>query len=111
MDEAGDAGVGAGFIADFHLDARRRTPGVEVVAVCDVYKPHLERGIEAGNNPDANRYVDYRELLADPVSARLGFVDAEKLRAEYDRFVEGDPVKHDFWWPLTAEMWLSCWRA
>ncbi len=38
----------------------------KVVAVCDVYKPHLERGIEAGNNPDAKRYHDYRELLADP---------------------------------------------
>lgn len=38
----------------------------KVVAVCDVYKPHLERGIEAGRNPDAKRYADYRELLADP---------------------------------------------
>ncbi len=38
----------------------------KVVAVCDVYKPHLERGIEAGGNPDAKRYADYKELLADP---------------------------------------------
>lgn len=38
----------------------------KVVAVCDVYKPHLERGIEAGNNPDAKRHTDYRDLLADP---------------------------------------------
>ncbi len=37
-----------------------------MVAVCDVYKPHLERGIEAGRNPDAKRYQDYHELLADP---------------------------------------------
>ena len=38
----------------------------KVVGVCDVYKPHLERGLEAANNPDARRYLDYRELLADP---------------------------------------------
>ena len=38
----------------------------KVVAVCDVYKPHLERGIEAGNNPAAKRHTDYRKLLDDP---------------------------------------------
>lgn len=38
----------------------------KVVAVCDVYKPHLERGIAAGNNPDAKSYHDYHDLLADP---------------------------------------------
>jgi len=38
----------------------------KVVAVCDVYKPHLERGIEAGRNEKAKRYKDYRDLLADP---------------------------------------------
>jgi len=38
----------------------------KVVAVCDVYKPHLERGFAAANNPDAVRYHDYKDLLADP---------------------------------------------
>jgi predicted dehydrogenase len=38
----------------------------KVVAVCDIYKPHLERGIAAGGNPEAVRYHDYRDLLADP---------------------------------------------
>lgn len=38
----------------------------KVVAVSDVYKPHLERGLAAANNPDAKGYRDYRELLADP---------------------------------------------
>ncbi len=50
-------------------DLLKYTGSVEtakVVAVCDVYKPHLERGIEAGNNPDAKRYHDYHDLLADP---------------------------------------------
>lgn len=38
----------------------------KVVALCDVYKPHLERGIEACGNPKAKRYRDYRDLLENP---------------------------------------------
>jgi len=41
------------------------TPRVKVVAVCDVYKPHLQKGIERCQNPEVKTYVDYRELLAD----------------------------------------------
>lgn len=38
----------------------------KVVAVCDVYGPHMQRGFEAANNPDAKRYKNYQDLLADP---------------------------------------------
>lgn len=44
-------------------------PGIEgarVVAVCDVYKPHLQKGVDRSNNPSVRTYSDYRELLADP---------------------------------------------
>lgn len=37
----------------------------KVVAVCDVYKPHAERGVEAARNDDVKTYLDYRDLLAD----------------------------------------------
>ena len=37
-------------------------PNVKVVAVCDVYGPHRQKGIERSNNPDVKAYVDYREL-------------------------------------------------
>ncbi len=50
-------------------DLLRHTGSIKnakVVAVCDVYKPHLARGLEAGNNPEAKGYHDYHELLADP---------------------------------------------
>lgn len=40
--------------------------GAKVVAVCDVYKPHLERGVAASGNPGVTQYRDYRDLLADP---------------------------------------------
>jgi asparagine synthase (glutamine-hydrolysing) len=47
-----------------------------------------------------------RELLDDPLVARRGFVDADGLRSSYDLFLRGEPVRYDFWWPLTLEMWL-----
>ncbi len=40
-------------------------PGVKVMAVCDAYKPHVNKGVERSRNPQVKRYVDYRELLAD----------------------------------------------
>jgi predicted dehydrogenase len=41
-------------------------PEAKVVALCDVYEPHLERGLAASGNPDAKRYKNYHDLLADP---------------------------------------------
>jgi predicted dehydrogenase len=40
-------------------------PEAKVVAVCDVYGPHLARGLAAAGNPGAKSYHDYRDLLAD----------------------------------------------
>jgi len=45
-----------------HLEGVR---GAHMEAVCDVYTPHIERCVEAAGNPDATRYRDHRELLAD----------------------------------------------
>jgi len=39
--------------------------GAKVVAVCDVYKPHLEKGVERSKNPSVRTYTDYLDLLAD----------------------------------------------
>jgi predicted dehydrogenase len=41
-------------------------PNVKVVAVCDAYGPHRQKGIQRSLNPEVKAYVDYRELLADP---------------------------------------------
>ncbi|MCX8035759.1 MAG: Gfo/Idh/MocA family oxidoreductase [Candidatus Sumerlaeia bacterium] len=41
-------------------------PNTKVVAVCDVYKPHLKKGVERSNNPSVREYLDYKDLLADP---------------------------------------------
>lgn len=41
-------------------------PGAKVLALCDVYAPHLKRGLAASGNPEAKLYQNYRDLLADP---------------------------------------------
>jgi len=40
---------------------------VKVTAVCDVYGPHRQKGVERSLNPEVKAYEDYRELLADPM--------------------------------------------
>lgn len=41
-------------------------PSCKVLAICDVYKPHLERGIPLCGNPDVQIFSDYRKMLNDP---------------------------------------------
>ena len=60
----------------------------------------FDRGFREAGLPTA------RDLLTDPISAQMGFVDPGSLRSSYDSFLRGDPVRYDFWWPLTLEMWL-----
>ena len=42
-----------------------KTTGGKIVAVCDVYRPHVEKGARMCGNPEAKRYSDYRDVLAD----------------------------------------------
>jgi predicted dehydrogenase len=62
--------IGVGFIGlgtrggDL-INATAPIPGVKVVAVCDVYGPHRQKGIDRSRNPEVRPYLDYRDLLAD----------------------------------------------
>ncbi len=55
--------VGAGGRGRF-LTAEFKEIGVEMAAVCDVYKPNLEAGLKAAST-GAKPYSDYRKLLED----------------------------------------------
>jgi predicted dehydrogenase len=57
--------IGIGTRGGDLLNAVVGVPGVKVVAVSDVYKPHLQKGVERSQNPEVKTYQDYRELLAD----------------------------------------------
>lgn len=56
--------LGVGNRGTFHVEAFKEH-GAEVMAVCDVYEPHLERAL-AKASPGAKGYEDYREILDDP---------------------------------------------
>jgi nucleoside-diphosphate-sugar epimerase/predicted dehydrogenase len=53
--------VGAGYIADYHVRALRRLPGVDVVAVCDLDRRAAERMARAHEIPAS--HADLSELL------------------------------------------------
>ncbi len=55
---------GGGQLVNYTGDPQ--TESAKVVAVCDVYTPHLQRGVNGSNNPDVKQYRDYQDLLADP---------------------------------------------
>ncbi|HOJ33909.1 MAG TPA: Gfo/Idh/MocA family oxidoreductase [Candidatus Hydrogenedentes bacterium] len=63
----GVAVIGCGSRGNGHLKAldwlRTNEKSVEIVAVCDIYRPRLVRAAEAYG---AKPYMDHRELLTDP---------------------------------------------
>ena len=58
--------IGVGTRGGDLINAVVPVPGVKVTAVCDVYKPHLQKGVDRSQNPEVKSYLDYHELLADP---------------------------------------------
>jgi len=58
--------IGLGTRGGDLINAVVPVPGVKVMAVCDVYGPHRQKGIERSRNPDVKAYVDHHQLLADP---------------------------------------------
>ena len=58
--------IGLGTRGGDLLNTVVHAPNVRVTAVCDVYGPHRQKGVERSLNPAVKAYVDYRELLADP---------------------------------------------
>jgi predicted dehydrogenase len=58
--------IGLGTRGGDLINAVVQAPNVKVTAVCDVYRPHRQKGVERSRNPAVKAYVDYRELLADP---------------------------------------------
>ena len=47
-----------------------------------------------------------RELFADSIGQRLGFVDAGAFLSDYERFRADERIATDPWWTITLEGWL-----
>jgi predicted dehydrogenase len=57
--------IGTGSRGNFLLDHLLRTPGVDIVALCDNYRPHLDRAL-AKVASTTGAYEDHRRLLEQP---------------------------------------------
>ncbi|MCR5518715.1 MAG: Gfo/Idh/MocA family oxidoreductase [Bacteroidales bacterium] len=55
--------IGPGSRGQLHLANLQQIVNAEVVALCDIYQPNLEKGLEMF--PNAKSYTDYRALLED----------------------------------------------
>src|SRR5579863_520809 len=73
-DRIAAAFIGMGRMGTGNLGAAMRQPNLEVVAVCDVYQPHLEKAVAATargpkGEPDVRKpargVTDFREILHD----------------------------------------------
>jgi predicted dehydrogenase len=54
--------IGVGNFGAANLQAFARNPDVDVVAICDVFEPGVEKGVDLAGGK-AKRYRDYRRLL------------------------------------------------
>jgi asparagine synthase (glutamine-hydrolysing) len=45
-------------------------------------------------------------LITGSQAGARGYLDEGALRNYYESFLRDGPQPHDFWWPLTLEMWL-----
>ena len=77
----------------------------QVVAICDVYKPHLERGIEPSGNPDVATFTDYRKMLEDPKieAVIIATPDHWHERMLIDCVEAGKDVYCEKGWTMTVE--------
>ena len=58
------ASIGTGAQGCFHLgDGLARASNIQMIAVCDVYKPQLEEGWKKAGGGEVKKYMDYREML------------------------------------------------
>ncbi len=58
------AGIGTGGRGQYLLGIVSKTPGTEIVALCDVYEPNRARA-RKNSAPEAREVLDYREILDD----------------------------------------------
>ena len=54
--------LGTGERAQYLMTLFKKVPLTEIVAVCDVFQPHLDEGLKIAG-PDAKPSLDYREVL------------------------------------------------
>lgn len=69
--------IGPGSRGRFHLNFLAKNPKADIVAICDIYQPSIDKALKIA--PNAKVYKDYRALLDDPS------VDAVLITTPLDR--------------------------
>jgi predicted dehydrogenase len=62
-------GIGTGGRCQYLLDLLNKGGGSQIVAICDVYGPHLDEAREKVA-PEARAFTDYRKVLELPTWMR-----------------------------------------
>ncbi len=58
--------IGFGLIGKQHIsDFKKLNNDVDLVAMCDVYKPRVQEGLQYIGNPNAKGYSDFRKMFED----------------------------------------------
>src|SRR5881397_3085252 len=93
--------LGTGERAQYLMTLFKKVPLTEIVAVCDVFQPHLDAGLKIAG-PDAKPSLDYREVLdrKDVDAVIIGSPDhwhktmlVDAVRAGKDVYCE-KPIMH-----------------
>src|SRR5512141_2138413 len=64
-DRIGLGVIGFGLIGKQHISDFRKFNDVDLVAMCDVYKPRVQEGLAYIGNPNAKGYSDFRKMYED----------------------------------------------
>jgi asparagine synthetase B (glutamine-hydrolysing) len=99
---------------------RQSAPKAMVARAAADLVPHAARSAvdrPARSNPAPlfrrgfnEREVDtVRRLMTGSRAADLGLLDPTAVLASYDDYLAGRDLRHDFWSPLTVELWLRRW--
>lgn len=99
------AQIGIGTRGENLIRVAGSKPSAKVVAICDVYKPHLQRGVEPANNPGLKTFTDYREMLADPQieAVIIATPDHWHEKMLLDCVAAGKDVYCEKGWTMTVE--------
>ena len=62
-DRVGIGFIGYGLIGKQHVGDFKKFTDVDLVGMCDVYKPRLEEGLQFMGSPNAKGYGDFRRML------------------------------------------------
>ena len=79
-DRIGIGFIGFGLIGKQHITDFKKFDDVDIVGLCDVYKPRVEEGLKYTGNPNAKGYSDFRKMY-DEIEKQMPMAEIERAAA------------------------------